>query len=420
MSISVIRRSGAGTTDAMTKPNPKSSIRSLGLLAALPCLTVLALAGCDNDEPRNDVIEALEADAEPGQLGDLEYDIFEIDTTSDDELGLQAPGQPPLLARVERGTSSVEWRATGKDAAVLLMISGTADDAPLLDMDTAETLSPIEAWVAIADEPAAVPRQLLERATSAELALLADPNQVDSLRANVRQKLGQALEIQAQPLEPHAYGTCTAGQISAARTVFGDGYTASSTCGDATGFDSTNRVYWYCNDGDCDFPLATQEGSCIPAVNNSSAVTGTLAAVIMRSKTAGNPTFITGGHRIRGFAYNCHGDGSLNVHLEYGAAVWDSPLASGYYTGVVILGSDHLPGKAFAIDYVSYAGWDNGIAASGANYKNTEFSITGNAAAGDFGIFCTDAQKSLTMSAGPTGNAHSWCTGTCSVGNCWD
>ncbi|WP_146158447.1 hypothetical protein [Enhygromyxa salina] len=384
-------------------------------------MTLLAMVGCDSDEPNNDVADALEAEANADPLGDVEYGFLEIDATPDDEPEIEAPRAPALLARVERRTSSVEWRDSGNDNEVLLLISGTAEDTPLLDMDTAESLSPIQAWVAIADEPTTVPQRLLERATPAELALLADPDQVDSLRADVRQKLDHATQIQAQPLEPHAYGTCTATQISTARSVFGLGYTSASTCGDALGFQNTVRDYWYCNAGDCDYPLATQEGSCIPAVNNNSAVKGRLAALTMRSKTAGNPTFVTGGaHRIRGFAYNCHGNGSINVHMDYGAGNWDTALASGYYVGAVWLGSDMLPAKAFAIHYVSYAGWDNGIGASGPNYQASEFSITGNAAAGDYGIFCSDAQKSLTMIAGPTGNQHSWCTGTCSVGNCWD
>lgn len=411
----------------MTQSN--RSIHGLKLPAALSLLSLLSVA-CDQDEFGAEPADAVEAndDAElhelPGSSEPLEFDSFEVDSSPDGEregaLELLSP-PPPLLARVARGTASVEWRGAGDDGEILLIIGGTADDAPLLDMDTAESLTPIEAWVAIADEPTTVPERLLARATEAEIALLADPSQIDALRADLRHKLDHVRELQAQAMEPHAYGTCTSTQVATARSVFGQGYTSSSTCGDHLGFQNTNRTFYYCNSGSgCHYPLARAETSCIPAVNDNAFVTGSLAATTMRSKTNGNPNFATNSHRIRGFAYNCHGNASLNVHMAHGTSTWDQALASGYYVGVVVRGSGHLPERPVAIDYVSYGLWDNGISASGTTYQASSYSVTGNAAAGDFGIFCTDAQKSLTMSAGSTGNQYSWCIGSCSVGNCWD
>ncbi|MFV8752634.1 hypothetical protein ACNOYE_18965 [Nannocystaceae bacterium ST9] len=408
--------------------NTQTSPHIRRLPAALSLVSLLA-AGCDGEDSDDasevagelqDVAAASEVAAAPESLDGLESDFFEIDTTPDDQGELELLSPLPLLARVERGTASVEWRDGGA-SGVLLLISGTVDDAPLLDMDTAESLTPVEAWVAVAvDQPSAVPDRLLARATPDDLALLTDAGRIEVLRAGLREKLGHATEIQAPPLEPYTYGTCTAGQISNARTVYGDGYTSSSTCGDFLGFQNTNRNYLYCNSPDCDYGLATMEGSCIPAVNDNAYIVGTLAAATMRSKTAGNPNFVTSTHRIRGFAYNCHGDSDVTMHMEYGGATSDHSVASGYYTGAVWMGSGHLPARPIAIDYVSYGSWDNGISASGATYLSAEFSITGNAGAGDFGIFCSDAQKSLTMSAGATANAYSWCIGSCSVGNCWD
>ena len=416
-------RLAAGPLRLAAGPLPLAAVIGLAL-------TVTTVA-CEQDE--FDTPEtALEADDPSTVVTDPADDeatgepSLEIDTTPEPE-SESGPGElrhslPPLLARVERGSSAVEWRAPADSGdQVLLMITGTDADDPIIDMDTAEGLTPVEAWVAVADAPTAVPERLLERASVADLELLSDELRIDELRAEVHTRVAAALDIQAPLPEPHAFGACTTSQVNAARSVFGNGYTGSSTCGQHLGFRYTNRTYWYCNAGDCDYPLAQNEFSCIPAVNNNSAVTGRLRALTMRSNTHGDPNFSTGGsHRTRAFAYACHNNGNVSVHLDWGPHDWDTQIASGYYTGVVVLGSGHLPGRATAIDIVSYNTWDNGIGESGANYKSSNFWVSGNTANGDRGIFCSDAQKSLTMGAGPTGNQHSWCIGSCSVGNCWD
>ncbi|PRP95187.1 hypothetical protein [Enhygromyxa salina] len=378
--------------------------------ASLILLSSIAISACDPDEPID---------------GEAMIDEFVVtDETHEDPID-EVAAPPVLLAWIERGTASVEWRAAGNGGTeVFLLIRGTDADAPIIDMDTAETLSPVEAWVALADEPELVPPLLLERATVAERELLADPVRIAEVRARVAEQFALALDVSANLPEPHAYGTCTAGQISTARTVYGNGYTPSATCGDHLGFQTTYADFLYCGDGPsdgCDHPLARNETMCIPAVTDAAVVYGELKTVSMRSKTSGNPTFQTNGHRIRSLTYNCHNDNALDIHMAYGTDEWDyNGLESGYYIGVVILGSAHLPASVTAIDVVAYNAWDNGKGESGTTYKATEYSVTGNAAAGDFGIFCTGAQKSITMSPGPTGNGHWWCVGSCSVGNCWD
>ncbi|EDM81204.1 hypothetical protein PPSIR1_30350 [Plesiocystis pacifica SIR-1] len=389
----------------------------------LAMLSLTAIVACDLEPEQDDdedrtIITTVTEDG-----------IYEVDATPDDELGAREPERlPPLLARVQRGTSAVEWRAPDDSRGeVMLMISGTEADTPIIDMDTAETLSPVEAWVAIADAPRAVPERLLARATEADLELLDSPARIDSLRAEVHEKVAQALELgydgAAAEHEPHAWGTCTASQVATARSVYGKGYTSAATCGNNTGLHTTHRDYWYCNAGDCDYDLALTDiatGACMPTVTGGAAIVGDLTAVTMRVNAWNNHSFSTPSHRIRGFAYECHGDNPVQVHMDYGSDDWDWNLASGYYVGVTILGSPMLPGRAKAINIVSLGSWADGIGQSGASYKSSNFSITSNAAPGDHGIFCTDAQKRLDMEEGPTGNGHEWCIGSCSVGNCWD
>ena len=183
---------------------PTTSRRHRSIATLVLALATLTTSACDpGDEPEADGAEAIVPD---GPSSPDALDVFEVDPGPDDQQQPPSVRAPTLLARVERGNAAVEWRDTGNPAEVLLMITGTADDALLLDMDTAESLSPIEAWVAIADQPTIVPPLLLERATTAELALLDSPIQIDSLRAEVRHKLDTTQQIQAQPLEPTPTG----------------------------------------------------------------------------------------------------------------------------------------------------------------------------------------------------------------------
>lgn len=412
---------GAGNTPAMTN-TPRTRIIAVAPLL-LTCVAFTASTACDLEEPGEDEFADLGQPEEAAEAAPEDGWLEPSEAPSESEEGVR--DLPPLLARVERGTASVEWRApedSGED--VFLFISGTDADQPIIDMDTAEGLSAVEAWVAIADEPTLVPPLLLERASVSDRELLADSVRVEALREEVEDKMLLAFEAGAGEPQTHAVGTCTTSQTNTARNVYGNGYTPTSTCGQHLGFRTTNKSYLYCGDGEsdgCDYPLGRSENMCIPALTDNALVYGSLEAFGMRSRTAGNPSMQAGGHRIRSLTYNCHNNGNVNIHMEYGADDWDyTGLESGYYLGVVILGSGHLPKRVTAIDLVAYNLWDNGIGASGSTYKTTRYSITGNAGNGDFGIFCTDTQKSISMSAGPTANPHSWCIGSCSVGNCWD
>lgn len=341
-----------------------------------------------------------------------------------------APAPLDVLARIERAGSTVEWvRPPGAPAGTgAVVITGRTDQTPLLDLDTAEKMRPVELYLALAPE-ARIPDTLAPYATAADRALAADLVQLTALRERLVQHaaaLARKIADETPTFQVLA-GTCSAGQIATARSVFGDGYTGSQTCGDHLGFIDSYPAYWYCNGGDCEYPLGQIDGATCPLSNPCDYAKAEVHALSMRSNTGGNPHFLSSGHRIRGFAYNCMGNGSLTMSLRYGggAGDWDTQIsvAPGYHTGVSVWGSGLLQARALAISLVADGNIYDGIPASGATYQPVEYEITGNAGTNDRGIFCTDTQKSLEIIAtsNPTSCGHgfvSWCTGYC--GGCFD
>lgn len=340
--------------------------------------------------------------------------------------------RPNMLARVQRGKSFVEWVGSANAGAgeLVTIIGGTAGEAPLIDMTTAESLRPAELFLALAPRETALPDSLLAHASEEDLHLLRDPQALDDLRervadriANVHMRFRDELAASAG-ITPKA-GTCTSTEVATARSVYGDGYTPSSTCGDHLGFFSTNRTYYYCNDNgtaDCDYPLGTVDGAACDLVNPCDHVKGTVQAVVMRSNTGGNPHFVQTAHRIRGFAMNCEGDSGLEMHIRHGAGGWDSDIAIPVndYAGAIPHGAGFLPERARAIDFIQDGDWAQGIPASGPDFTGVEYKIISNTGVNDRGIFCTDVQQSLTMSPGnPNSCGHGnvgWCNGACSGG----
>lgn len=345
------------------------------------------------------------------------------------------PDRPNTLARLQRGESFVEWAkpANAKADDLMIVIGGTVNEAPIIDMTTAESLRPVELFLALAAPRTAMPDSLRAHASDDDLRLLQDPQALDELRGSVAHRIADLhLRIREEaaassPITPKA-GTCTVTEVATARSVYGDGYTASSTCGDDFGADSTTRAYYYCNGGgDCDHALGTADGAVCGLVNPCDHVKGTVHSVIMRHNTNGNPVFVQSGHRIRGFAYNCQGDSGLEMHFRHGAGDWDFdiPVPVNQYAGAYFVGTGLLQERANAIDFIDDGKWAQGIPASGSGFEEVRYEIISNTGTDDRGIFCTDVQKSLTMSPGnPNSCGHgpvAWCNGTCAAGHfCFD
>lgn len=340
-----------------------------------------------------------------------------------------APAPLDVLARIERAGSTLEWiRPPGAPAGTgAVVISGHTGQTPLLDLDTAEKMRPVELYLALAPE-ARIPDALAPYATAADRTLAADPVQLTALRDRLVQHasaLARKIADETPSIQVLS-GTCSAGQIATARSVFGNGYTSAQTCGDHLGFLDSYPTYWYCNGGDCEYPLGRIDGASCPLSNPCDYAQASVHAHAMRSNTNGNPHFISSGHRIRGFAYNCTGNGSLTMNLRYGGGNdWDVQVsvAPGYYTGIYVIGSNLLQARATAIDLVANGSIYDGIPASGGTYQPVEYEVSGNAGTADRGIFCTDTQQSLSIinTSNPSSCGHgfvSWCNGYC--GGCFD
>lgn len=348
------------------------------------------------------------------------------------------PRRPIMLARLQRGESFVEWvkPANGDTDELAIVMRGTADEAPIVDMTTAESMRPVELFLALTPPKTALPDSLLAHASDEDLYLVHDPQALDELRARVAEHAADLhLRIREElaassDIAPKS-GSCTAGEIATSRSVYGDGYTTSSTCGDHLGFDSASRTYQYCNgtgddctgNSDCDYCLGRLDGAECGLNDPCDRVEGNVQAVFMRSNTNGNPNFAHSGHRMRGFAYNCQGDSGLEMRIRHGAGDWDYevPIPVNTYAAVFGHGSGFLPARAKAIDLIQNGDWADGIPASGPTFASVEYDIIGSTGVNDHGIFCTGVQRSLTMSPGnPNSCGHgpvSWCTGECSSGS---
>jgi hypothetical protein len=339
----------------------------------------------------------------------------------------EAPKHQDVLARIARGTSVVEWvhpsNVEPSDGAIV--ITGRTGDAPIIDMDTAERMRPVELYLALATDDQ-IPLGLAHLVTPEDRALAADHAALAALRQRTTELAAQiAAQIANTPTTQTRAGSCTATEVATARSVFGQGYTSSSTCGDSTGFQAATRGYLYCNGGDCEYPLGRIDGASCPLNDPCDFAQGTLHSATLRSNTGGNPHWLNSAHRIRGFAYNCQGDGDLTMKLRFGAGGWDSqtPVAVNTYSGVIVWQGANLPASAIAIDLVADGFITYDTPASGSSYQPIEYQISGNAGASDHGIFCSDVQQSLTMSPGsnPSSCGHgfvSWCTGSCG-GQCF-
>jgi hypothetical protein len=357
---------------------------------------------------------------------------------ADRELDTEPPADSPatpapldVLARIDRGGSNIQWvRPPGAPAGMgAVVITGRTGEPPLLDLDTAEKMRPVELYLAFAGDTR-IPDRLAPYATDADRALVAAPAQLTALRQRVAER-GAALAKQiadATPDHEVRVASCTAAQIATARSVFGKGYSDGQTCGDHLGFIDTYPTYLYCNGGACgDYVLGRTDGYECPLDPEDPCdyAEATVHALSMRSYTGGNPHFLANAHRIRGFAYNCTGDGNLTMNLRYGGPAWDTSVAvaPGNHTGLYYWGSAVLQDRTIAIDLVGNGHIFDGIAASGSTYQPVEYLISGNAGANDRGIFCTDTQQSLTMTgrSDPQNCGHgnvSWCHGYC--GGCFE
>jgi hypothetical protein len=340
------------------------------------------------------------------------------------------PAQLDVLARIDRGGSSIQWvRPPGAAPGIgAVVITGRTGEPPLIDLDTAEKLRPVELYLAFAGDTR-IPDRLATYATPDDLALAAEPVKLTALRKRMADRAATLAKQIADATPEHEVrvASCTAGQIATARSVFGNGYTAGQTCGDHLGFIDSYPTYLYCNGGgDCYSGLGLDDGLCPLDPNDpcdfAEAQVHTRA---MRSNTSGNPHFVSSGHRIRGFAYNCTGDGNVTMNLRYGGPGWDTSVAvaPGFHTGVYWWGSGLLQDRTPAGSLVSNGDIFNGIGASGATFQSVEYEISGNAAANDRGIFCTDTQQSLSIIgvSDPQNCGHgmvSWCHGYC--GGCFE
>jgi len=335
-----------------------------------------------------------------------------------------APTPLDVLARVERDGSTMEW------VPGATIFTGRTNAMPLLDLDTAEKLRPVELYLALAGD-ARIPERLAPYATATDRALASDPAQLSALRKRVSDRAAElAREIAAAtPAIHERAGSCTAGQIATARSAFGRGYTDAQTCGDHLGFIDSYPDYLYCNDGpggDCEYDLGRTDGYVCPLSDPCDYAAASVHARAMRSNTWGNAHFVSSGHRIRGLGYNCTGNGPLTMSLRYGDGDWDTQVSidPGFYKGVYVWGSGLLQERTIAIDLVGNGHIYDGIGASGATFKSVEYEISGNAGTNDRGIFCTDTQQSLTITgtSNPQSCGHgnvSWCNGLCG-GGCFE
>ncbi|GAB4515259.1 MAG: hypothetical protein Tsb0020_33860 [Haliangiales bacterium] len=343
--------------------------------------------------------------------------------------------EPQSIARLQRGSAFVEWVGSASTAPddVMIVIGGSGNELPLIDMDTAEELSEVELFLALARPATPVPSRLLVRADEDDKRLLEDPRALDDLRTQVANRVSALhLRIEADraalgDIETEA-GSCSAGEMATSRAVFGYGYTPSQTCGDSVaGFPFSFRDHYYCNDpggiADCDYALGTSDGAVCNLNNPCDHVVGTLKSQRARTNNwNGNFNYQASSYRMRGFAYNCQGDSGIQMRLRYGPGDWDLeiPVSQNQYSGVYVVGSTHLPARATAISYIQHGQWDTDISVGGPNYKEVQYNILSNSGVDDRGIFCLDAQKHLTMSPGnPNSCGHgpvAWCTGVCSGG----
>ena len=366
----------------------------------------------------------------------------QVDTDEATEVAGEVPGgevravpppvdRPELLARLERGRSSVEWIAKRGDKEGAVVLRGRTGDLPLIDMDGAEKMRPVELYLALAGREQQIPERMATLATDADRALVADPAALASLRRRTAQRaadLQARIEAETPELQPFA-GSCTAAEVATARSVYGLGYSSSETCGDHLGFVAASRSFFYCNDNgeeDCDYDLGQLDGASCPLHNPCDYATGTLNGAKMRSNTTGNPHWFNNAHRIRGFAYNCQGNGDLTMQIRYGAGGWDIDVdvPVNTHSGVLVWSTHNLPALAPAISRVADGHIDDDLSASGSTYQPIEYLVSNNTAANDRGIFCSDVQQSLSVEASslPSVCGHglvSWCNGPCG-GACFE
>lgn len=298
-------------------------------------------------------------------------------------------------------------------------------------MTTAESLRPAELFLALAAPRTPLPDGLLAHALDEDMRLLQDSQALQELRDHVADRIADLHlrirdEIAAGSDIAPKLGSCTNTEVTTARNVYGDGYTASSTCGDSTGFTAPTRTYYYCNEGSgCDEPLGlSDKHNCTTLTEPCDHVKGTVQTVIMRGKGNGNSTFLETAHRIRGFAYNCQGDSGLTMRIRHGSGDYDHEVSIPVndYAGAFFAGAGLLQERANARDFINHGAWDEGISISDPGSASVEYSTIGSTAVDDYGIFCADVQQSLTMSPGnPQSCGHpvglSWCNGACSGGD---
>lgn len=336
--------------------------------------------------------------------GPLATETIELDGRA----GWVAPSTLREVARVETSKDNyVSWSIDDASGEMTLGIAATYPNKPLLASELAETLDPIESFLAVAGLSVPVPDALLAAA----------PGELPAMDAARREALRQANLVALTALTDFSgdrapeKAACSSSFKNWVGSVYG-----SSTCGNTSynGYAWANSTDTYCTSG-CKYKLGEFDTCGTPALASCDIVTGTAHNRRQRWSNINGPWSMGyWGHHAHYGAANCVGNGSVSIARTRGGSVYNSTVP---VNGMKhwFQGAWNLP--ASAATSVSYGSWATGIPPSGSLFKYNRLDLTVNSGSNDRAILCGDIKNKYTMQP-PPGSCHGPNINLCYPGDC--